>query len=94
MLTNSLDVLRANIQVRQIKSIVFAAKMLWAEERYNVFVKGLSARIVHSAFSSTFIAAGNFIEFVKLINFNALITGYETLKRLSLHEEFRDSVRW
>ncbi|KAI2798118.1 hypothetical protein RDWZM_000026 [Blomia tropicalis] len=77
MLTNSLDVLRANIQVRQIKSIVFAAKMLWAEERYNVFVKGLSARIVHSAFSSTFIAAG-----------------YETLKRLSLHEEFRDSVRW
>jgi len=58
VLTNSLDVLRANIQVRRIKSIVLAAKMLWSEERYNLFVKGLSARIVHSAFSSTFIAAG------------------------------------
>lgn len=57
-MTNSLDVLRANIQVRRIQSIVLAARMLWSEERYNVFFKGISARIVHSALSSTFIAAG------------------------------------
>lgn len=77
VLTNSLDVLRANIQVRRIHSLALAARMLWAEERYNIFVKGLSARIVHAGISSSLIAAG-----------------YETLKRLSLHEEYRDSVRW
>ncbi|KAH7637028.1 LOW QUALITY PROTEIN: solute carrier family 25 member 44 [Dermatophagoides farinae] len=76
-LTNPLDVLRANIQVRRIKSIVVAAQLLWSEERYRIFFKGLSARLVHSGLSSTFIAAG-----------------YETLKRLSLHDEFRDSIRW
>ncbi|KAF7493600.1 Solute carrier family 25 member 44 [Sarcoptes scabiei] len=76
-LTNALDVMRANIQVRRIKSIVVAAQTLWSEERSNIFIKGLSARLVHSGLSSTFIAAG-----------------YETLKRLSLHDEFRDSVRW
>lgn len=57
-LTNPLDVLRANIQVRRIKSIVVAAQLLWSEERYRIFFKGLSARLVHSGLSSTFIAAG------------------------------------
>ena len=77
VLTNSLDVLRANIQVRRIKSILMAARILWKEERWNIFIKGISARITHSALSSTFIAAG-----------------YETLKRLSLHEKYRGSVKW
>ncbi|OTF82206.1 hypothetical protein BLA29_015290 [Euroglyphus maynei] len=57
-LTNPLDVLRANIQVRRLKSIVAAAQLLWSEERYRIFTKGLSARLVHSGLSSTFIAAG------------------------------------
>ncbi|CAG2174684.1 unnamed protein product, partial [Oppiella nova] len=58
VVTNPMDVLRANIQVRRIGSFVFAMKQLWAEEQFNVFKKGLSARLTQSCISSAFIVAG------------------------------------
>ncbi|XP_054161675.1 solute carrier family 25 member 44-like [Oppia nitens] len=77
VITNPLDVLRANIQVRRIGSFIFAVKQIWAEEQFNIFRKGLSARITQSCISSAFIVAG-----------------YETLKRLSINEEHRHSIKW
>jgi solute carrier family 25 protein 44 len=50
---------------------------LWQEERFNVFRKGLTARLSHSCIYSLFI-----------------IFGYETVKRISLKEEYRGQVRW
>ncbi|CAG2109901.1 unnamed protein product, partial [Medioppia subpectinata] len=78
VITNPLDVLRANIQVRRIVgSYILAMKQLWAEEHFNIFKKGLSARITQSCISSAFIVAG-----------------YETLKRLSVSEEYRHTIKW
>ncbi|CAG2109902.1 unnamed protein product [Medioppia subpectinata] len=58
VITNPLDVLRANIQVRRIVgSYILAMKQLWAEEHFNIFKKGLSARITQSCISSAFIVA-------------------------------------
>lgn len=39
-------------------SFVFAVKHLWGEEHFNMFRKGLSARITQSCISSAFIVAG------------------------------------
>lgn len=65
------------LQVQRIESYSLAIQRLWSEEGYNVFKKGLSARITQSCISSAFIVAG-----------------YETLKRWSLYEEYKDTVRW
>ena len=47
------------------------------EERFNIFKKGLTARLSHSCVYSLFI-----------------IFGYETVKRVSLKEEYKGQVRW
>jgi solute carrier family 25 protein 44 len=78
MLTNPLDVCRTRIQVeqerRQITQII---NELWQEEGFNIFKKGLTARLSHSCVYSLFI-----------------IFGYETVKRISLKEEYKGHVRW
>jgi solute carrier family 25 protein 44 len=50
---------------------------LWQEERFNIFTKGLTARLSHSCVYSLFI-----------------IFGYETVKRVSLKDEYKGQVRW
>jgi len=54
-----------------------AFRILWDEERWGIFTKGLSARLVQSACFSF-----------------SIILGYETIKRLSVHEEHKEKVRW
>lgn len=101
IITNPLDVCRARLQVR--KSIVISTllcekrilhvalifkvqrlpslfktfSILWGEEGYKVFTKGLSARMAQSGVFST-----------------CIILGYESIKRLSISDDFRDLVRW
>ena len=47
------------------------------EERWRIFTKGLSARLVSSVTFSFMV-----------------VLGYESVKRWSVHEEFKPFVRW
>lgn len=78
MITNPLDVCRTRIQVeRNRRKLLYIMKELWQEEHFNIFKKGLTARLSHSCIYSLFI-----------------IFGYETVKRISLKEEYKAQVRW
>jgi solute carrier family 25 protein 44 len=78
LLTNPLDVCRTRIQVDEKRQkVIQIMKELWQEERFNVFKKGLTARLSHSCVYSLFI-----------------IFGYETVKRISLKDEYKGQVRW
>lgn len=54
-----------------------AFKILWVEEGFKMFSKGLSARLVQSACFSC-----------------SIILGYETIKRVSINEEYKNYIRW
>ena len=82
VITNPLDVLRANIQVRRIGSFVLAIQQLWAEERFNLFKKGLSARITQSCISSAFVVTGFVINLFK-ISFNLISICFQVMKHLN-----------
>lgn len=77
IMTNPLDLLRANIQVHRPSSYRSAVKYLWREDKWRIFNKGLTARLTQSCLSSALI-----------------VVGYETMKRFSLDEKYRDQVRW
>lgn len=77
IMTNPLDLLRANIQVHRPSSYKSAVKYLWKEDKWRIFTKGLTARLTQSCLSS-----------------GLVVIGYETLKRFSLDEKYRDQVRW
>ena len=78
LLTNPLDVCRTRIQVEgKRRKVYHIMKELWQEERFNIFKKGLTARLSHACVYSLFI-----------------IFGYETVKRISLKEEYKQKVRW
>jgi solute carrier family 25 protein 44 len=78
LLTNPLDVCRTRIQVEQKRrKVMYILNELWQEERFNIFTKGLTARLSHSCVYSLFI-----------------IFGYETVKRVSLKDEYKGQVRW
>lgn len=77
IMTNPLDLLRANIQVHRPSSYRSAVKYLWKEDKWRIFNKGLSARLTQSCISSALI-----------------VFGYETMKKFSLDEKYRDQVRW
>jgi hypothetical protein len=64
-------------QVQRLPSLPKTFAILWHEERYRIFTKGLSARMFQSGVFSIFI-----------------ILGYESIKRLSVNEDFKDVVRW
>jgi solute carrier family 25 protein 44 len=66
----------SKLQVQR-QSYADTVRVLWYEERYNIFIKGLSARLVSSAIFSLL-----------------TITGYETVKRCSLSEDYVDKIRW
>ncbi|CAF2896225.1 unnamed protein product [Rotaria sp. Silwood2] len=78
ILTNPIDICRTRIQVeqnrRRVTQIMYE---LWQEERFNIFTKGLTARLSHSCIYSLLI-----------------IFGYETVKRVSLKQEYQGHVRW
>lgn len=77
IMTNPLDLLRANIQVHRPSSYSSAVKYLWKEDKWRIFNKGLSARLTQSCISS-----------------GLIVIGYETMKRFSVDEKYRDQVRW
>lgn len=77
IMTNPLDLLRANIQVHRPSSYKSAVKYLWKEDRWRIFNKGLTARLTQSCISS-----------------GLIVIGYETMKRFSLDDKYRDQVRW
>lgn len=58
IITNPLDIVRARLQVQRLDSMYNALKLLWAEDRLNMFTKGLSARLVQSACFSCSIILG------------------------------------
>lgn len=68
---------RLNFKVQRLDSMRTAFTELWAEEKFHMFSKGLSARLVQSAVFSF-----------------SIILGYETIKRLSINEQYRHMVRW
>ncbi|XP_050309774.1 solute carrier family 25 member 44 [Anthonomus grandis grandis] len=77
IITNPLDIVRARLQVQRIESMRLVFWDLWREERFRMFTKGLSARLVQSATFSF-----------------SIILGYETIKRVSVNDEYRDLIRW
>lgn len=77
IITNPLDIIRARLQVQRLDSFGRAAQALWTEEKFHMFFKGLSARLVQSAAFSF-----------------SIILGYETIKRISVHEQYRHLIRW
>jgi solute carrier family 25, member 44 len=77
IITNPLDIIRARLQVQRLDSFSRAAHELWSEEKFRMFFKGLSARLVQSAAFSF-----------------SIILGYETIKRISVNEQYRHMVRW
>ncbi|XP_060825140.1 solute carrier family 25 member 44 [Bombus pascuorum] len=58
IITNPLDVVRARLQVQRLDSMFNTFKVLWVEERLQMFTKGLSARLVQSACFSFSIILG------------------------------------
>jgi solute carrier family 25 protein 44 len=77
IITNPLDIIRARLQVQRLDSFARAAVELWAEERFHMFFKGLSARLVQSAAFSF-----------------SIILGYETIKRISVNDQYKHMVKW
>lgn len=77
IITNPLDIIRARLQVQRLDSFSRAATELWTEEKFRMFFKGLSARLVQSAAFSF-----------------SIILGYETIKRISVEEQYKHMVRW
>ena len=58
-LTNPFVVLRTRMQVtKQRESAMKVLKLLWAEDSYRLFYKGLTARLSYSCFYSFFIILG------------------------------------
>jgi len=76
IMTNPLDLLRANVQVHRPSSYKSAVKYLWKEDKWRIFNKGLTARLTQSCLSSALI-----------------VVGYETMKRISIDEKYRDQLR-
>ncbi|KFD57017.1 hypothetical protein M514_02274 [Trichuris suis] len=68
VLTNSLDLYRANIQVRRT-SMAETLVMLWSLERWRIFNKGLSTRILSTSISSFFFVTA--YEFIKRLSVHA-----------------------
>lgn len=58
IMTNPFDVLRANVQVHRPSSYKSAVRYLWKEDKWRIFSKGLTPRLVQSCFSSCFLAIG------------------------------------
>ena len=58
IITNPLDIIRARLQVQRLDSFGRAASELWREEKFHMFFKGLSARLVQSAAFSFSIILG------------------------------------
>ena len=58
IITNPLDIIRARLQVQRLDSFSRAASDLWREEKFHMFFKGLSARLVQSAAFSFSIILG------------------------------------
>ncbi|XP_015111247.1 solute carrier family 25 member 44 isoform X1 [Diachasma alloeum] len=77
IITNPLDIVRARLQVQRLDSMCQTFKILWIEEGFSMFKKGLSARLVQSACFSF-----------------SIILGYETIKRMSINEEYKSYIRW
>nr|CAG4649464.1 EOG090X08ST [Scapholeberis mucronata]SVE93711.1 EOG090X08ST [Scapholeberis mucronata] len=76
-LINPLDIVRARLQVQRLNSIGETFRILWREERFYMFTKGLTARIIMSTFYSF-----------------SIILGYESVKRWSVKEQYREQIRW
>ncbi|KAG7190606.1 hypothetical protein KM043_006693 [Ampulex compressa] len=58
IVTNPLDIVRARLQVQRLDSMFSAFRVLWKEEKMQMFTKGLSARLVQSACFSFSIILG------------------------------------
>lgn len=77
VMTNPLDLLRANFQVHRPSSYRSALKYLWKEDKFRIFNKGLTARLTQSCISS-----------------GLIVLGYETMKKFSVNEKYRDQINW
>ncbi|XP_043224253.1 solute carrier family 25 member 44-like isoform X1 [Amphibalanus amphitrite] len=76
-LTNPLDCVRARYQIQRAGTLPETVGALWMEERWRIFTKGLSARLLSSVTFSFMV-----------------VLGYESVKRWSVHDEFKPFVRW
>ncbi|KOC63657.1 Solute carrier family 25 member 44 [Habropoda laboriosa] len=74
IVTNPLDIVRARLQVQRLDSMFSAFRVLWVEERLQMFTKGLSARLVQSACFSFSIILG--YETIKRVSITEKYRGY------------------
>ncbi|KAJ6641643.1 Solute carrier family 25 member 44 [Pseudolycoriella hygida] len=77
VIMNPVDIIRSRIQINRKRSFLETSRLLWAEEGFGIFKKGLSARCTQSVIFSL-----------------SIIFGYETIKRLSVKDEYKDKVTW
>ncbi len=64
------------LQVENTK-FMDTTRSLWKEERYRIFTKGLSARLIQSVVFSF-----------------CIILPYESIKRWSILDQYKHTVRW
>lgn len=74
IITNPLDIVRARLQVQRLDSMFNTFKVLWVEERLQMFTKGLTARLVQSACFSFSIILG--YETIKRFSITEEYKGY------------------
>ncbi|XP_043265779.1 solute carrier family 25 member 44 [Colletes gigas] len=74
IVTNPLDIVRARLQVQRLDNMFSTFKVLWVEERLQIFTKGLSARLVQSACFSFSIILG--YETIKRFSINEEYKSY------------------
>ncbi|XP_031626007.1 solute carrier family 25 member 44 [Contarinia nasturtii] len=82
LITNPLDIIRARIQVQRLDSIPLAFRLLWIEE--NSLKKRF--KLLFKGLSARLLQSAAF-------SFS-IILGYESIKRLSIQEEYKHLVRW
>jgi len=59
VLTNPLDVMRTRKQLtKNRETSMQVLRIIWAEEKWKIFYKGLTARLAYSCFYSLFVVLG------------------------------------
>ena len=98
LLTNPLDIIRARLQVNPIK--IFFDKDFFQKENFFLQVQRTGSmlrtfRVLWSEERLRIFTKGLSARLVQSASFSfSIILGYETIKRLSVTDEYRNHIKW